>query len=151
MGHPVGVKIRPRKACRYPNLRPFGWVSYDKVGGLYSGKLGNRSEARASDLRSFPGLWWKRIKLYLYEGTKVSTLRGPAQLADLQGALFVVCGCSIRVRGYMAVSYILGFRIMCRGIIRYMPRSVELPPRGAVDDVNGTTRALMITILPVYM
>ena len=50
------VKIRPRKACRYPNLRSFGWVSYDKVGGLYSGKLGIRSEARASDLRSYPGL-----------------------------------------------------------------------------------------------
>ena len=49
------VKIRPRKACRYPNLRSFGWVSYDKVGGLYSGKLGIRSEARASDLRSYPG------------------------------------------------------------------------------------------------
>ena len=65
------------------------WVSYDKVGGLYSGKLGIRSEARASDLRSYPGLWWKRIKLHLYEGTKVSTLRGPAQLADLQGALCV--------------------------------------------------------------
>ena len=84
-----GVKIRPRKACRYPNLRSFGWVSYDKFGGLYSGKLGIRSEARASDLRSYPGLWWKRIKLYLNEGTKVSTLRGPAQLADLQGALCV--------------------------------------------------------------
>ena len=83
------VKIRPRKACNYPNLRSFGWVSYDKVGGLYSGKVGIRSEARASDLRSYPGLWWKRIKLHLYEGTKVSTLRGPAQLADLQGALCV--------------------------------------------------------------
>ena len=56
---------------------------------FYSGKLGIRSEARASDLRSYPGLWWKRIKLYLYEGTKVSTLRGPAHLADLQGALCV--------------------------------------------------------------
>ena len=85
-----GVKIRPRKACRYPNLRSFGWVSYDKVGGLYSGKLGIRSEARASDLRSYPGLWWKRIKLHLNEGTKVSTLRGPTQLADLQGALCVL-------------------------------------------------------------
>ena len=83
------VKIRPRKACRYPNLRSFGWVSYDKVGGSYSGKLGIRSEARASDLRSYPGLWWKRIKLHFYEETKVSTLRGPAQLADLQGALCV--------------------------------------------------------------
>ena len=83
------VKIRPRKACRYPNLRSFVWVSYDKVGGLYSGKLGIRSEARASDLGSYPRLWWKRIKLHLYEGTKVSTLRGPAQLADLQGALCV--------------------------------------------------------------
>ena len=55
-------------------LRSFGWVSYDKIGGLYSGKLGSRSEARASDLGSYPGLWWKRIKLHLYEGTKVSTL-----------------------------------------------------------------------------
>ena len=44
------VKIRPRKACNYPNLRSFGWVSYDKVGVLFSEKLGNRSEARASDL-----------------------------------------------------------------------------------------------------
>ena len=69
------VKIRPRKACRYPNLRSFEWVSYDKVGGLYSGKLEIRSEARASDLRSYPGLWWKRINLHLYEGTKVSTPR----------------------------------------------------------------------------
>ena len=86
----ASVKIRPRKACNYPSLRSFGWVSYDdKVGGLYSGKLRIRSEARASDLRSYPGLWWKRIKLHLYEGTKVSTLRGPAQLADLQGALCV--------------------------------------------------------------
>ena len=83
------VKIRPRKAYKYPNLRSFGWVSYDKVGVLYSGKLGSISEASASDLRSYPGLWWKRIKLHLYEGTKVSTLRGPAQLADLQGALCV--------------------------------------------------------------
>ena len=54
--------------------------------------------------------------------------------------MFVVCGCSIRVRGYLAVSYVLGFRIMCRGIIRYMPWSVELPPRGAVDDDNDTAR-----------
>ena len=62
------VKIRPRNAWNYPNLRSFGWVSYDKVGVLYSGKLGNRSEARASDLKSYPGLWWNRIKLRLYEG-----------------------------------------------------------------------------------
>ena len=25
------VKIRPRKACRYPNLRSFGRVSYDRL------------------------------------------------------------------------------------------------------------------------
>ena len=81
--------MRPRKACKYPNVRLFGWVSYDEVGVVYSGKLGSRSEARASDLRSYPGLWWKRIKLYLYEGTKVSTLRGHSQLADPQGALCV--------------------------------------------------------------
>ena len=62
------VKTRPRKACNYPNMRSFGWNSYDKVGVLYSGKLGNRSEARASDLRSRRGLWWNRIKLHLYEG-----------------------------------------------------------------------------------
>ena len=84
-------KIRPRKACNYPNLRSFGWVSYDKVGVSYSGKLGNKSEARASDLRSYPGLWWNRIKQHYYnrKEKKVSTLRGPAQLADLQGALCV--------------------------------------------------------------
>ena len=52
----------------YPNLRSFGWVSYDKAVVLYAGKLGNRSEARASDLRSHPGLWWNRIKLRLYGG-----------------------------------------------------------------------------------
>ena len=64
------VKIRPRKACNYPNFISSAWVSYDKVGVLCSGKLGNRSEARASDLRSYPGLWWKRIKLHLYEGNE---------------------------------------------------------------------------------
>ena len=62
------VKIRPRKDCNYPNLRSFGWVWYDKVGVLYSGELESRSEARASDLRSYTGLWWNRIKLRLYEG-----------------------------------------------------------------------------------
>ena len=62
------VKIRPRKACGYPNLRSFRWDSYDNVGILYSGDLRNRSEARASDLRSHPGLWWNRIMLRLYEG-----------------------------------------------------------------------------------
>ena len=62
------VKRRPPKACNYPNVRSFGWVSYDKVGVLYSGKLGSRSEARVSDLRNYPGLWWNRIKLRLYEG-----------------------------------------------------------------------------------
>ena len=64
----ISVEIRPRKACDYPNLRYFGWVSYDKVSDLYSGRLGNRSEARASDLGSYPGLRWNRIKQRLYEG-----------------------------------------------------------------------------------
>ena len=64
------VKIRPRKACNHPNLRSFGWVSYDKVGVLCPGKLENRSEARASDLKSYPGLWWNRIKLRVYEGNE---------------------------------------------------------------------------------
>ena len=89
MEQPKVVKIRPRKACKYPNLRSIVWVSYDKVGVLYPGRLGSRSEARASDLRSYPGLWWNRIKLRLYEGKKVSTLRGSARLADLQGAFCV--------------------------------------------------------------
>ena len=31
--------IRHPKACNYPNLRSFGWASYDKVGIIYSGKL----------------------------------------------------------------------------------------------------------------
>ena len=61
------VKIRPRKACTYPDLRSFRWVSYDKVGVLYSGKLGSRSEARASDLRSCPGA--------LVETNKTTSLR----------------------------------------------------------------------------
>ena len=52
----ASVKIRPRKACNYPNLRSFGWVLHDKVGVLYSRKLGSRSKARASDPRSYPGL-----------------------------------------------------------------------------------------------
>ena len=50
------VKIRPRKDCNYPNLRSFGWVWYDKVGVIYSGKLGSTSETRASDLMSSPRL-----------------------------------------------------------------------------------------------
>ena len=92
------------------------------------------------------GIW--DLPFYLAIGDK---LFRTYRIEHRIGGLFVVCGCSIRVRGYLAVSYILGFGIMCRGIIRYMPRSVELPPRGAVDDVNDTTRALMITILPVYL
>ena len=77
-GHSLLTGDRPIPQSRNPNclaivLKPnlttsFAWVSYDKVGVLYSGKLGNRSEARASDLRSHRGLWWNRIKLRLYEG-----------------------------------------------------------------------------------
>ena len=62
------VKIRPRKCCYDPHLISLGWGSYDKVVVFYSGKLGNTSEARASDLTSYPGLWWNRIKLRLYAG-----------------------------------------------------------------------------------
>ena len=51
-----------------PTCMWYRWVSFDKVGVLYSRKLENKSEARASDLRSHPGLWWNRIKLRLYEG-----------------------------------------------------------------------------------
>ena len=78
-------------------------------------------------------------------------LFGTYRIEHQIGGLFVVCGCSTRVRGNLVVSYILGFRIICRGIIRYMPRSAEMPHRGAVDDDIDTTRALTITILPVYM
>ena len=92
------------------------------------------------------GVW--NLPFYLAIGDK---LFGTYRIEYRIGGLLVACGCSVRVRGYLVVSYMLGFRTMCRGIIRYMPRSVELPPRGAVDDVNDTPRALMITILPVYM
>ena len=30
--------------------------------------IGNRSEARASDLRRYPGLWWNRINQFPYDG-----------------------------------------------------------------------------------
>ena len=75
------VKIQPRKACNYPNLRSDGWVSYDKVGVLYSGKLGNRSEARASDLKSYPGLWWNRIKIRL--STKAKKIEYPPRTCSI--------------------------------------------------------------------
>ena len=65
-----GLENGKAEGCIYPNLRPFGWVSYDKITVLYSGKLGNKPEARASGLRSYPGLWWKRIKLRLDEGNE---------------------------------------------------------------------------------
>ena len=39
------------KGLSLSELRSFEWVLYDKVGVLYSEKLGNRSEARASDLK----------------------------------------------------------------------------------------------------
>ena len=81
------VKIRLRKTCNYLNSKSFEWVLYDKVGVLYWGKLGNRSEARASDLRSYPGFWWNQMKLCLYERKESDALREPAQLADLHGAL----------------------------------------------------------------
>ena len=87
------VMMRRRKACNYPNLRSFGWVSYDRAGVLYSGKLGNRSEARTC-LRSqkLSGALVGSNKKATYHYTKakkVSTLQGPAQLANLQGALCV--------------------------------------------------------------
>ena len=52
----ASVKIWPCKAINYINLRSFGWVWYDKVGVIYSGKLGSTSETRASDLMSSPRL-----------------------------------------------------------------------------------------------
>ena len=58
---------------------------YDKVGVFYSGKLANRSEARASDLRSHPGLWWNRIKLRLYEGKQTEYYPRPCSIGRLAG------------------------------------------------------------------
>ena len=87
------VKIRPRKACNDPKLRSFGLVSYDKVGVLCSGKLGNRSEVDrrhvppiSEAIRGSGGIEQSYVST---KEKKVSTLRGPAQLADLQGALSV--------------------------------------------------------------
>ena len=52
----LNVKIRPRKACDYPNLRSFGWVLYDKVGVLYSGKLGSRDQRHVPPIsEAIPG------------------------------------------------------------------------------------------------
>ena len=39
-----------------------------RLASIYSGWAGNRWEARASDLRNHPGLWWNRRKLRLYKG-----------------------------------------------------------------------------------
>ena len=63
----ASAKILPRIACHYLSSRSFRWVSHDVVGVSCSGKLGNRSEARASDHGSHPGLWWNRKKRRLYE------------------------------------------------------------------------------------
>ena len=64
-------------------------VSYDKIDVLYPGKLGNRSEARASDLRSYPGLWWKRIKLRLYEGNENEYSPRTCSVGRPPGVLYV--------------------------------------------------------------
>ena len=48
------LKIRPLKACNDPNLRSFGWVSYDKVGVLYSGKLGHFLYSRIPPVENGP-------------------------------------------------------------------------------------------------
>ena len=63
--------MRPRKACNYLDLRSFGWgaVRMKRLAFyIHSGKLGNRSEARASDLGSYPGLG-------LVESNKAKSLR----------------------------------------------------------------------------
>ena len=45
-------------------------------------------DSQEIDLRSHPGLWWKLIRSHVSpKAKKVSTLRGPAQMADLQGTL----------------------------------------------------------------
>ena len=61
---------------------------------------------------------------------------GTYRIAHRIWGLFVVCGCSILVYGYLGGSYITGFPIMCRGIIWYMPRSVEGCPMEAVANDN---------------
>ena len=46
----------------------------------------------------------------------------------------------------------MGFRIVWRGIVWYMPRGVEKPLHEAVaDDHTDTTRTLYDKILSVYM
>ena len=86
------------KVLRYGLERPVGIRIWDHLDGFRMIRLAFYIwESKEVDRRHVPpiseaipgSVWWKRIKLHLYEGTKVSTLRGPAQLADLQGALCV--------------------------------------------------------------
>ena len=59
-------------------------------------------------------------------------LLGTYRVAHPIEGLFAVCDCSIRACGYLEVS-----NIICRGLIRDIPRSLEVPPREEVADDNN--------------
>ena len=67
-------------------------------------------------------------------------------------SLFLVCGSLIQVCEYWGFHVLWGF-VVCIEALFSKPRSWRdgAAPPGAVADVNNTTQALMITILPAYM
>ena len=90
--------------------------------------------------------WNLRLPFYLAIGDKT--------FAHRIGGLFVVRGNLIRVCGCWGFHILWGFVLCIEALcINSMPRGWrgEAAPPGAVADVNDTTQALMITILPVYM
>ena len=95
----------------------------------------------------FYGIWG--LPFYLAIGDKIF---GTYRIAHRIGGLFVVWGSMIQVCGYWGFHILWGF-VLCIEAIFIMPRGrrSEAAPPGAVADVNYTTRALMITILSVYM
>ena len=77
---------------------------------------------------------------------------GTYRIAPRIGRLFVACGSLIQVCGYWGFHILRGF-VLCIEAVFCMPRGWRggAAPPGAVADVNDTTQALVITILPVYM
>ena len=93
--------------------------------------------------------WNLGLPFYLAIGDKIfETYRIEHRI----GGLFVVCGSLIQVCGYWGFHILWGF-VLRIGALFSMPRGWRggaVPP-GAIRDVNDTTQALTITILPVYM
>ena len=89
------------------------------------------------------------LPFYLGIGGKIfETYR----IAHQRGGLFVVCGILKQVYGYWGLHILWGF-VLCIRALFSIPRGWRggAAPPGAAADVNDTTQALMITILPVYL